>query len=312
MRDTITITMNASLDKSSSIDYVRPEDKLRCAMPDYDPGGGGINVARVVNRLGGQAAAYYTCGGPMGSMLEMMLEKEGIEQYPVKIEGLTRESLTIIEKNTGQQYRFGFPGPELKEAEWRAFLDILSKLDPMPEYVVASGSLPPGVPDDFYGQVAHIARERGARCIVDTYGQPLCEAAEEGVYMLKPNIRELGQIIGRQIESDREIRIAAKALIQEGDNEIVLVSLGAGGAMLVTHDEHYHLHSPTVPIRSKIGAGDSMVGGVVHGLAQGMSVLDAVRLGVAAGAAAVMTEGTDLCHREDVERLFKQVEETGM
>lgn len=303
----ITITVNASLDRSTSIDHVVPEHKLRCRTPDYDPGGGGINVARVIARLGGETLALYTCGGPMGELLKLLLDRERVPHRAMPIEGYTRESITVLEEATGQQYRFGFPGPELAEGEWRQFLDALSGMEDVPEYVVASGSLPPGVPADFYGRLARIARERGIRCVVDTSGEPLCEAAEVGAYLLKPNLRELGQIVGREIQSDHEIEVAARALIREGDNEVVVVSLGAGGAMLVTRHDAYRMRSPTVPIRSKIGAGDSMVAGTVHGLARGMGLVDAVRLGVASGAAAVMTGGTDLARREDVERLYERV-----
>lgn len=305
----VTITLNPALDVSTTTEHVTPEHKLRCQAPDYDPGGGGINVARAITRLGGPAVALYTCGGPYGEMLKRLLDREGVRHQPVPIEGLTRESLTVIEASTNRQYRFGFPGPTLREEEWQPFLDYLATVDDPPDYVVASGSLPPGAPVDFYARLARVVRERGGRLVVDTHGQPLCEAAEAGVYLLKPNLRELGQIVGREIKSDAEIVAAGRDLIDDGDNEVVAVSLGAGGAMLITHDDVQRVRSPTVPIRSRIGAGDSMVGGMVYALAQGMSLLDAVRLGVAAGAAAVMTEGTDLMHRDDAERLFARMKE---
>ncbi len=307
MEKVITVTPNPSLDVSSSVDRVVPEHKLRCKPPDFDAGGGGINVARAIVRLGGSALALYPCGGAAGEMLNNLVKREGVEQHTFPIKGLVRESVTVIEETSGQQYRFGFPGPKLSRSEWRAILEYVEGLDDLPGYVVASGSLPPGVPADFYGQLARIVRRQGVRFVVDTSGEPLCEAAEVGAYLLKPNLRELGQIAGRSIESDGEIEAAARALIHEGDNEIVLVSLGAGGAMLVTAEGAQRLRSPIVPIRSKVGAGDSMVGGMVYGLATGLEVLDAARLGVASGAAAVMTPGTDLMRREDAERLFEQM-----
>lgn len=307
MERVITVTPNPSLDVSSSADRVVPEHKLRCKAPEYDAGGGGINVARAIVRLGGSAVALYPCGGPAGELLNSLVAREGVEQHTIPIKGFVRESLTVSEESSGQQYRFGFPGPELSEPEWRSILEYVEGLNDLPDYVVASGSLPPGAPEDFYGQLARIVRKQGVRFVVDTAGQPLREAAEAGAYLLKPNIRELGQIVGREINSDREIEVAARDLIDDGDNEVVLVSLGAGGAMLITHEESQRIRSPIVPIRSKVGAGDSMVGGVVYGLATGMDLLDAARLGVASGAAAVMTPGTDLMHREDAERLFKQM-----
>lgn len=303
----VTIALNPALDKSSSVAHVRPGAKLRCEPPRFDPGGGGVNVARAIWRLGGEALALYTMGGPQGQMLMSLLDEEGGEHRPVRIGGATRESLTVIEGATGQQYRFGFPGPALAEKEWTFFLDYLAGMDPPPDYVVASGSLPRGVPTDVYGRLARHVRDLGGRMIVDTWGEPLVEAAEAGVYLLKPNIRELGQIAGRDLQGDREIEAAARGLIDDGDNEALIVSLGAGGALVVTAEGNERIAAPTVPIQSRIGAGDSMVGGITLGLARGWDVPVAARYGVAAGAAAVMTPGTQLCRREDTERLYAQM-----
>ena len=302
-----TLTINPALDKNSRNERVVPNDKLRCTAPEREPGGGGINVSRAIRRLGGESLAIYPCGGQIGALFKELLEEEGVTHRPVAIEGMTRENLTVFEEGSNQHFIFIMPGPELGEAEWQGTLDELSSVDPAPDYLVASGSCPPGVPADFYQQVAELAKEMGSRLIVDTSGEPLRLAAEAGVYLLKPNMRELGQLAGHEIESEEQQIAAAKELVGAGQAEVVVVSMGAGGALLVTEEVGQHLRTPTVPIRSRLGAGDSMVAGITLALARGKEVLEAVRFGIAAGAAAVMTPRTELCRREDTEELYERL-----
>jgi 6-phosphofructokinase 2 len=311
MKNVVTVTMNPALDKSAAVENVVAERKLRCDPPQWQPGGGGINVARVVHRLGGDPLAIYTRGGPTGEMFREMLDEEAVRQKPVSIAGLTRESFAVLEKSTGQQYRFGMPGPEVQESEWRGVLDLLDELEPLPEYVVLSGGLPRNVPEDFYARVARRARGNDQRVIVDSSGAPLREAAEVGVFLLKPNLRELRELTGEKLAEEKEQHEAIQSLVQEGRAHAVLLSLGAAGAMLATKDGLQRLRAPTVKIRSKVGAGDSMVGGLVHALARSWSVADAARYAVAAGAAAVKTPGSELCHRQDVEALHQRLLENG-
>lgn len=307
MRTVVTMTMNPTVDKNVSVDHVVIERKLRCSEPSYEPGGGGINVSRAMGRLGGESLAIYPVGGVIGQMLEDLLDEQGLEHWPIEIEGLTRENLTVFEESSERQFRFGMPGPTLKEGEWQQCFDALWSVDPTPDYVVASGSLPPGVPDDLYGRIARRAQEEGCKLIVDTSGAALCAAAEEGVYLLKPNMRELGHLAGREIENEDEQVSVAQEIVGRGQARSIVVSLGAGGALLVWDQGTLRLRAPTVPIRSKIGAGDSMVAGIVLALAREWDLVDAVRFGVAAGAAAVMTPGTELCRREDTERLYGRI-----
>jgi 6-phosphofructokinase 2 len=240
-------------------------------------------------------------------VFKRLLDEEGVEHQPIDIRGTTRENVTVFEGSASQHYIFIMPGPELKEAEWKGALDALKRLDPTPDYIVASGSCPPGVPADFYRRVAELSQEMGSRLVVDTSEDPLRLAAEAGVYLLKPNMRELGQLAGHKIESEEQQIEAAKDLVASGKAEVVVVSMGAGGALLVTDELGRHLRTPTVPIRSRLGAGDSMVAGIVLGLARGKSVVDAARFGIAAGASAVMTPRTELCRREDTERLYERL-----
>ena len=303
MRHVVTITLNPAIDINTEVDSVAPEKKLRCEAPRREPGGGGINVARAIARLGGTSKALYLAGGPYGDMLERLLNEEGLDQAAVPIAGLTRESFIVFERSSEQQYRFGMPGPDVQSDEWLRFLDILENVNPRPDYLVASGSLPPGLPENAFAMIGEVARKLGARFILDTSGPPLRAGIEGGAYLIKPNIREFRALFDEELRSEEDQERAARRLVEEGRAEVVLVSLGAGGAWLVDADGVRHLHAPTVTIRSKVGAGDSMVAGVVTGLARDLGIVDAAQMGIAAGAAAVMTDGTELCRREDVERL---------
>jgi 6-phosphofructokinase 2 len=306
-----TLTMNPAIDKSSAVAQVVAEWKLRCDPPLYEPGGGGINVSRAIRKLGGESLALYTTGGLSGEMLASLVDGEGLKHQAITISGLTRESLTILEKSTGQQYRFGMPGPTLGEAEWRRCLEVISELLPQVDYLVASGRLPPGVPANFYGQLAKLAREYNTRLIVDTSGEALRLAVEEGVFLIKPNLREFAELTGQELVDELQEERLAQELASSRKSEVVVVSLGAAGVLVATAEGTERVRAPLVPIKSKVGAGDSTVAGIVLALARGRSWREAVRFGVAAGAAAVMTPGTELCRREDAERLYEQLMQKG-
>ena len=305
MDKVVTLTLNPALDVATRIHSVAPEIKLRCAAPGFHPGGGGINVSRAISFLGGSSSAVYAAGGHNGVMLTQLLTAEGIDIYPVAIAGITRENVVVYEESTGLQYRFTMPGPALSADEWVASLEALFNLNPA--YIVASGSLPPGVPLEFYGEITRYAREHGIRVILDTAGDALNRAIGKGVYLLKPNLRELERYAGEALPGEAAIREAGQRLIAEGLAEVMVVSLGAAGAALITNADCVFLRAPIVPIQSKVGAGDSMVGGIALGLARGFDLSDAARLGVAAGSAAVMTAGTALCRAEDAWRLYDEI-----
>lgn len=305
MASIATLTMNPAVDESSSVDYVVSESKLRCREPHYEPGGGGINVARAVRRLGGEAVALYAAGGPSGELLGELLDREQVARRTLPIAGWTRRNLNVLEEATGRQYRFVFPGPALDEAEWRGARQALRDLAPRPDFVVASGSLPPGVPLDFYADAAGIARAIGARFVLDSSGEPLRLALESGVFLVKPSLREFRHLIGGTATEEPELTRAARGLIAGRRCEAVVLSLGGGGALWVTAEESERLLAPAVPVASSVGAGDTMVAGIVLSLTRGWPLREAVRFGVAAGAAAVMNPGTQLCRREDAERLYE-------
>lgn len=301
-----TVTLNPAIDVTTRVDRVVPEKKLRCAQPERYPGGGGLNVARVVHRLGGEVRAAWGAGGPIGELLASLLDAEGFPHEALRMEGTTRENLIVYEEASGEQYRFGMPGAEMLDSDRRAWCDWTESLDPPPEYLVLSGSLPPGAGDGFYAEL--LDRVAGdTRVVLDTSGNGLRRALERGVYLVKPNLGELSDMVGRRFERDSEAVDAASELITRGSAEAVVVSVGRGGALLVTRDGCQRFGAPTVNAQSKVGAGDSMVGGLVHALARGDDLVEATRLAVAAGTAAVMTPGTELCRREDVERLYAEM-----
>lgn len=307
MKTIVTLTINPAIDKNSTTDRVVPERKLRCTPPRYEPGGGGINVARAIKRLGGVSMAIYPAGGTTGQMLQELLEKEKLEYRVIPVKTLTRENLIIFEESTGQQFRFGMPGPALEEEEWQKCLCVISDTKPAPEYIVVSGSLPSGVPNDFYSRAARIGSNLGARVIVDASGEELRQALHGGVYLIKPNMHEFSELVGKEINDESELEAEAKKLIDDRRSEVVVVSLGAGGILAVSKQSCERIQSPTIPIKSKVGAGDSMVAGIALSLARGQSLDDALCVGVAAGAAAVMTPGTELCRRDDTEHLYQQM-----
>lgn len=305
MKTIVTITMNPAIDKSSRIQNVVAEKKLSCKPPRFEPGGGGINVSRAIKKLGGESMLLYPAGGLTGEKLKELLNEEGLVHRFFSIDGIIRENLVILEESTDQQYRFGMPGPELQQKEWEQFLEQLSDITPGPDYLVASGSLPPGVPADFYAQLARAGKDRGAKVIVDTSGEALEKAFQEGVYMIKPNIGEFRKLAGKNIKEESQIKTVARNMVNDGHCQVLVISFGAAGALMVTKDSSLHIRPPAVPIVSKVGAGDSMVAGIVLSLFRGEPLKESVMFGVAAGTAAVMTPGTQLCRKQDTQRLFE-------
>ena len=307
-RAIVTATPNPSVDVSTAVDRVEPDRKLRCDEPRREPGGGGLNVARAIARLGGAALALWAKGGVTGQLVHELLDAEAVPHRPIPIDGHVRESFAVLERASGRQFRFGTPGPVLHADSLAAFVDDVRRIRPFPSLVVGSGSLPRGVGDGFYADLAEAVADGGGRFILDTHGAPLQRALDtRRVFLIKPNLRELGTLVGRELQDDAEIATAARAIVQEGACHVVVVSLGAGGAWVVTRDIAERIVAPTVPIRSAIGAGDSTVAGIAVALSRGESMVRAAHFGVAAGAAAVMTPGTELCRRADVERLFSQM-----
>ncbi|TGE25927.1 1-phosphofructokinase family hexose kinase [Hymenobacter aquaticus] len=305
MATIVTLTLNPTVDKSTTADKIIPDQKIRCAAPKFEPGGGGINVSRALKRLGSDSVAVFPVGGPSGTLLRELLAQEQIQQQPVETGSRTRENFIVVDESTGQQYRFGMPGMPLSAEEQQQILATLRGLPAVPNFLVISGSLPPGVEPEYLVRIVRAAKELGSKVVVDTSGPALHQVLAEGVYLAKPNVGELSKMAGADELDNEAVTEAARKLVREGSCEIVVVSLGPQGACVVAKDVVDHVPAPAVKKRSTVGAGDSMVAGLVHGLATGLTVRETVRLGVACGTAATMNPGTELFRKEDVDRLYR-------
>tara|TARA_R110002020_G_scaffold1998_2_gene9143 strand:+ start:3465 stop:4421 length:957 start_codon:yes stop_codon:yes gene_type:complete len=304
MNRIITITINPALDKSTSVHGIRPHEKLRCEPPVFEPGGGGINVSRALRKLGSESLAMYLAGGPAGTYLSKMLAQEGVVTKEIAIADWTRENLAVTDSTNSQQYRFGMPGPHVQESELGKIHTKLEALLQKDDILVGSGSLCPGVPIDFYANIGDIARKKQAKFILDSSGEPLRSGLGSGVFLLKPNLGELGFLSGVESVSTANMEAMAIRLIKEKKCKVMVVSMGQRGALLVTPTEMEYVQAPTVRQKSTIGAGDSMVAGMVLMLSKGGSYGEMVRYGVACGTAATMTPGSQLCNKKDVDNLY--------
>lgn len=304
MSTIITVTPNPCIDKSTIITGLHPDKKLRCSKPVFEPGGGGLNVSRAIHKLGGSSTAIYPAGGYTGVFLNELVQKENIESIVINIKDHTRENLMVVDETTNNQYRFCMPGPSMSEKECQLCLDMIESL-PGIGYIVASGSLSPGQPSDLYARIANMAKKKNAKLILDTSGEPLKNALTEGVYLWKPNLGELSYYGGGGKLNSETTLETARQVINRGMAEVIVVSLGGEGALLVTKNFNQQFPTPAVKRKSTIGAGDSMVAGIVLSISKGKTLPEAVRYGIACGTAATMNPGTELCKPEDVEYLYK-------
>ncbi|MET4108002.1 1-phosphofructokinase family hexose kinase [Hymenobacter sp. UYP22] len=300
----ITLTLNPTVDKSTTADHIVPDQKLRCAAPKFEPGGGGINVSRALRRLGSESVAVFPAGGPSGTMLQQLLAQEQLQYRAVETQGNTRENFIVVDNTTSQQYRFGMPGTELRPEEQQRVLEELREVAAGTEFLVISGSLPPGVEPELLVRIVRAAKSMNVKVVADTSGPALQAVLQEGVYLAKPNVGELSKLAGTDELDNEAAARAAQQLVREGKAEILVVSLGPQGACLVSQNSIDHVPAPAVKKRSTVGAGDSMVAGLVHGLSTGLSLPEVARLGVACGSAATMNPGTELFRKEDVDRLY--------
>jgi 6-phosphofructokinase 2 len=307
MPDILTITMNPALDVSASTAHVQPTRKLRCQQVQRHPGGGGINVARVLHRLGVDCAALFPVGGSTGQLLSQLLQAEGVPCVPVPVEGHIRESFTVLDEYTGQEFRFVLPGPELSDAEQYACLQRLQTLPKAPRFVVASGSLPPGVRTSFYAELAPVAKQLGAKLVVDSSGDALTAALAQGVFMLKPSLGEMRTLCGEPLSTMDAVVTSARRWIADGRVQVLAVSMGELGAVLVTAQDAWFAPPLPVKVVSAVGAGDSFVAGMLSALVASDDMVQAFRMGVACASAALAHAGTSLCDPPQVRRLFAEV-----
>jgi 6-phosphofructokinase 2 len=303
----VTLTANPAIDVSTAIPTLLPFQKMRCAEPRRDPGGGGVNVARVLKRFGMHPRAIYPAGGDTGQLLRQLLRREDIESLIVPIQGQTREDFTVAEETTGRQFRFVMPGPPLSEDEWRDLTAAVADLAPRPNLLIASGSLPGGAPENFYADIAAMAASMKAKFVLDTSGPALAGALAHGAYLIKPNLREMRGLVGEPLDNEQDWLRASRRLIDTGRTEIVALSLADRGALLVTREGAWRGYAPPVTPISTVGAGDSFLGALVWSLMSDKSCEESLGYAIAAGTAALHAPGTDLCRPDDVEFFLPRI-----
>jgi 6-phosphofructokinase 2 len=291
MKSIATLTLNPTIDASYDVDRIVPTHKIRTRNERYEPGGGGINVARVFCRLGGAATCLYLSGGGTGAAFDGLVDDLGLPRRRIEIAEPTRIAGAVHECETGLEYRFTPAGPTISADEGNRCLDALRKIEC--DYFVASGSLPPGIAADFYVRAGEIARERGIAFVLDTSGEALKQTLTAGgVHLAKPSVGELRQFVGRELTTPDEIGAAAMEIVRAGQAELV-------GATFLPAFE--------IEARSAVGAGDSFLATMLFALASGRDAVDAFRYGMAGGAASVLNPGTGLAQPDDIERLFGTV-----
>ena len=305
MTDILTLTLNPALDVLTTIDKVNDTHKMRCGAVLKHPGGGGVNVARVLHRLGANCMALYLAGGVTGERHHQLMHAEKVRCHVMPIAEETRESFSVHETSSGHDFRFVLPGPNLSAAEVEACFDYVTQHMPK-QFLVISGGLPPGAPDTFYARLTTLAKQHGVRVVLDTNGPALANALKVGVYLFKPSLRELRDLTGKPLQDEDSQLSAARHLIQTGQAEIVAVSLGAEGAFVVSATEHWRAPALQVQIQTTIGAGDSFVAGMVWSLSQGHSLHQGFAYAMACGASALMQPGTSLCTLQSVRELITQ------
>jgi 6-phosphofructokinase 2 len=306
MKPIVTLTLNPAIDGASETERVQPTRKIRTTGDRYDPGGGGINVARVIAQLGGAALPVYLAGGATGDVLDEMMAERALPFRRVPIAGHTRIAMSIFERSTGLEYRFVPEGPEVTPGEWLECLAVIDGLDT--DWLVISGSRPRGLPDDCFVTLVRRAGDRGIQVVLDSSGPALAATLDAGgLALIKPSIGEFRALTGLPLEDAGEIAEAARAVVESGRAGIVAVTMGHEGALLACREATFHRHAPPVPVRSATGAGDSFVAAMTLALAEGRPVAHAFLFGMAAGSATVMLPGTDLARVEDVERLHRQL-----
>ena len=302
----VTLTFSPCIDKSTSVPAFFPEKKLRCTPPKLEAGGGGINVARVLRRFDTDVIAVYPSGGYTGRYLDHLVRLEDVPCIHIPTGSETRENFIVFEQEKRQQFRFGMPATILSTEEWKACLEAVDRI-PDISYIVVSGSLPDNPPPDLFARLAGMAETKNARLIIDTSGPALALAATEKSFLLKPNLSELAALSGlKWIEPDHVIEIA-RSWLNSSECEVLVLSMGSEGAMLMTRDRTHKASAPKVEMQSTVGAGDSMVAGMIYALLQGYDMKEVLCYGVACGTAATMHPGTELARKRDADELYQVI-----
>lgn len=299
----VTLTLNPAIDKSIEVDQLIPEKKMRCAEMIIEAGGGGINISKALAELGQKSTAVFPFGGFNGQLLTETLSGRNIALKPIEIKNCTRENIVITEVSTNKQYRFVMPGSKLDGKELTRIKEVIADLREV-SYLIVSGSIPPNVPNRFLSEIADIAHHKAMKLIVDTSGEPLREVLMKGVYLIKPNLSELCFLVGKKYLEPDEVDDAAYVIMNKGYCEAIVVSMGPAGAMLVTKKTRNKYFAPTVKKKSTVGAGDSMIAGIVYMLHNHKSLEEAVQFGIACGTATTINKGTQLFKKDDAFKFY--------
>ena len=303
MERILTIALNPAIDVSCDAEHVRPTLKTRTVNQKHFAGGGGANVARVIAELGGRAELVYLSGGTTGELYDGLLAQYDIGRHRVPVAGDNRIALMVHELSTNFEYRFVPEGPTVDPREIEPVHEFIETFEG--DYIIASGSLPNGAPADTYRRMAAVAQKKGIRFVLDTSGEALRETVDHAkIFLLKPSISEMEKLVGDRLD-EKSASAAAIELVKRGAAENIAVSMGKGGAFLANAEGVVRMRSIHVREASAVGAGDSFVAGMVWWLTQGHTIHEAFRFGIAAGSAAVMTPGTELCRRHDVLALYE-------
>jgi 6-phosphofructokinase 2 len=303
----LTLTLNPALDMATEVPAFVPGQKLRCTDPHLDPGGGGLNVSRAIKALGGDSLALVALGGLTGDRLAGLIRAEGVTFLSILGPGETRQSLTVTEDASGKQFRFMLPGPVWGAAERARVFTLLSATARPGGISVISGSQPPGVPADFPAQLA--ASMEGSRVVLDTSGAALTEAVRHpipGLFVLRMDGEEAEELAGQSLQTRAQTADFAQSLVEGGVAQTVIVARGADGNVLADRTQRLFAPAPKVKVKSTVGAGDSFVAAFLLAIARGQEAGQALAMGSAAAAAAVMTDATQLCRAEDLMRLLPQ------
>ena len=303
MKPILTLTLNPAIDIACATKEVVPQHKLRTHGERMDPGGGGVNVARVLHELGAPTTAVVLSGGVFGRHLEGLIAAEGVACRPIRIAGETRIAMTVHDETSGAEYRFVGEGPQVQPAEIEAVAAALAQTDA--EWLVISGSLPRGIATDMLGSLVRLAHAAGRRVVLDTSGPALRAALGQGLALIKPSLREFEELVGEALPDPAAQDAAALRLVREGAAERIAVSLSAAGALLATREGV--VRRPAIPVKAvgTVGAGDSFVAAMTLALARGQGPAEALSWGLAAGAAAVMSTGTARPKRATIEALLR-------
>lgn len=304
----VTLTPNPSIDRAVSIDALRRGEVHRATANRIDPGGKGVNVSRAVAAQGGHTVAVLPSGGPEGHLLEELLGDAGVAHVGVPVAGAIRMNISVLEPD-GTTTKLNEPGPDLSADEVDALLRATLEHGADADWVVGCGSLPPGAPTELYAALVTSVRERGGRVAVDSSGASMAAAVAARPTLIKPNHEELAELVGHDLPTLGDVRAAARELVTHGI-EVVSVSLGGDGALLVTADECAHAVAKISAPLSTVGAGDCMLAGLLHGLSTGLEPADALVLGVTWGAAAVTLPGSRVPTPPDLDGIHAELSRT--